>query len=456
MAALRLRHLLGALLALGCSGSDEPKKPDDGPRRLTDDAAGERRAACEFGPGALAQETLGESDLVGDDIPIEHVLVLMMENRSFDHYFAKLPERGQPDAQVAPPDFENVDGSGAAVRPFRETRKCIEDPTHTWRDTHLQWNEGKLDGFALTNEPDGARALGYYDEPDLPFYYALANEFAIGDRYFCSLLGPTWPNRLYLYSGSSHGLTKNTIPTVHVPSVYSELADAGVEWRVYRSNLTPAAMFIETWLESTGGCGRDNGEPCRLAEIERLRDDLAEGTLPPVTFIDPEYSTGIHETSEHPPGNPQLGQRLVWEIVTALTTSPLWEKSALFITYDEHGGFFDHVPPPSACHPGTAEPEETGSGSFDRYGFRVPAIVVSPYAKKHHVSHVVHDHTSILRFIQARFGLRALSARDANAAAMMDFFDFAAKPHAVAPSFPEPPVDASGTAQCEADFPMGM
>jgi phospholipase C len=170
--------------------------------------------------------------------------------------------------------------------------------------------------------------------------------------------------------------------------------------------------------------------------------------------VDPEHSTGIKETSEHPPANMQHGQRWLWEIVDAFTKSPIWNRAALFIAYDEHGGFADHAPPPPACHPGTGDPEETGSGTFDRYGIRVPVYVVSAYAKRHYVSHVTHDHTSILRFVQARFGLPALSNRDANADAMMDMFDFEAGPQPP-PTFPEPPVDPAKVAECDAAFPFG-
>ena len=444
---------------LGCSSSDERSSksgsPDDGPKRPTNEAAADTRAACGFEAGSLPRDTLGESDPIGDAIPIEHVLLLMMENRSFDHYFAKLPEQGQPDVDVVDDGFRNVDATGQEVAPFHESRHCIEDPAHGWNSTHRQYGDGALDGFVMTNEPDGARALGYYDATDLPFYYELASTFAIGDRYFSSLLGPTWPNRLYFLSGSSHGLTENSIPVVAVPNIFSALNEAGIEWTEYRSNLAPAAMFIETWISSTSGCGRDNGEPCRVADLDDFFDDVARGELPPVTFLEPEYSTGIHETSEHPPGNMQLGQELVWRVVDALMRSPLWEKSALFITYDEHGGFFDHVPPPPACDPGTGDPDDPSLGVFDRYGFRVPFFVVSPFAKKHHVSHETYDHTSVLRFVQAKFGLAAFSKRDANADAMMDLFDFEAAPHAIPPTFERPPVEPEGLAQCEMDFPGG-
>jgi phospholipase C len=448
-----------ALAAPGCSSSesDGGSAPDTGPPRPTDEAAAQARGACEFGIGAPAHETLGASDPVGAAIPIEHVIVLMMENRSFDHYFSQLPAYGQPDVTVADSSFVNPDAAGGTVTWFKTGDYCVEDPAHGWTSVHEQYNGGKNDGFVLTNEPDGARAMGYFDQADIPFYYELASTFAISDRHFSSLLGPTWPNRMFLYSGSSHGLTLNTLPSEPgTPNVFRELADAGVTWRTYRSDLAPGAVFLDDWFELTKPCTLGE-EPCPLRAIERLVPDIAAGDLPAMTFVDPEYS-GVTQTSEHPPANPQIGQHFVWELVNALTQSPIWHKSALIITYDEHGGFADHVPPPPACHPGTGDPvnaDAAALGTFDRLGIRVPLMVVSPFAKKHFVSHTVTDHASVLRFIQARFGLPALSGRDANASALMDLFDFENPPHASAPTFAEPAIDPEKVAECAALFPGG-
>lgn len=455
-----MNHALSVVAALAlslaaCSSSNDDEA--SGPARPSDAEAQAARAACAFSAGALATDTLGASDRVGDAIPVEHVIVLMMENRSFDHYFSKLPEYGQPDATVATESFVNADATGATVAWFKTDDYCVRDPAHGWDSVHTQFNGGKNDGFVLTNEPDGARAMGFFDATDIPFYYELANTFAISDTYFSSLLGPTWPNRMYLYSGSSHGLTKNTIPTVDAPNLFGVLNEQQIGWRDYRSNLAPPAMFFVDWLSATKSCGHDLAT-CAVRDIDDFAADAAAGDLPPVTFVDPEYSTGIYETSEHPPGNMQLGQHLVWKVVQAVTQSPLWEKSVLFITYDEHGGFADHVAPPPACHPGTGDPEvqdHADLGTFDRYGIRVPLIIVSPFAKKHYVSHQTADHTSILRFIQARFGLPALSGRDANAHALMDMFDFDDPPFLEPPSFAEPAVDPAKMAECEAAFPGG-
>lgn len=449
--------LAAGLMLLGCSssssedGAQEPKVP-----RPDDAVALAARQACEFQSGALPQDTLGASDPIAKGIPVDHIFVLMLENRSFDHYFSQLPAYGVSDVTVADSSFTNLDQNGQAVSWHHETDYCVRDPHHSWKSSHSQWADGKNDGFVMDNEPKGARAMGYFDASDLPFYYALASQFSIGDRYFCSMLGPTWPNRMYLYSGSSHGLTENTLPVdVQGANIFAALADKGVEWKVYRTNLPPAAMFLDTWLASTRGCSDPEAGPCRLAEIDSLLPDLASGKLPPVVFIDPEYSTGIMETSEHPPANPHHGQRFTWEIVNALTKSPVWKNSVLFITYDEHGGFADHVAPPKACHPGDREPDDTSGATFDQLGFRVPLIVVSPYAKKGFVSHVDRDHTAVLRFIQAKHGIGAFTKRDANSDALMDMFDFATPPNLEPPSFSEPAIDPAKVEACKQAFPGG-
>jgi phospholipase C len=184
----------------------------------SDSEAEDKRASCAYEADSLPAETQGASHPMGSDIPIDHVIVLMMENRSFDHYFQKLPEYGQPDADVAPANFSNPDPDDVSVPIFHQTEYCFVDTNHEYEGTHTQVNGGAMDGFVITNEnhneepvngnPEmrsGTRAMGYYDDTDLPFYYWLANEFAIGDRYFCSVQAPTWPNRMYLMASTSWG-----------------------------------------------------------------------------------------------------------------------------------------------------------------------------------------------------------------------------------------------------------
>ena len=413
------------------------------------------RAACGYKVGALPAETLGASVPTGKDIPIDNVVIVMMENRSFDHYFQKAPEAGIP-VEVAPSDFSNLDPTGKSVPIFRDQTYCIADPAHGWSAVHKQANAGKMDGFVTTNAGDsehvacgpltglkGDRAMGYYEEADIPLTYFLARNFAVADHYHCSVLGPTWPNRMYLYGASSFGRTSNTFPQDVTDTIFDHLTTRGVTWKVYKSTTPGFAIFLDHFLKY---------RETNVFDLEDYYADAAAGTLPQVAFVDPGIGReGYQQTDEHPPAVMQVGQKWIGEVVDALTKSPQWKRSALFITYDEHGGFYDHVVPPKACPPddrvdATAQP----AVGFDQLGIRVPLLVVSPYAKKGFVSHTVYDHTSITRFLEARFTLPALSARDANAAIPLDMFDFASPPSVVPPAIPIPTVDQAKMAACKA------
>ena len=176
-------------------------------------SAQERREACEFKKGALPEQTQAPDEPLGQRIPIDHFVIVMQENRSFDHYFHDLQKFGQVAADVTPVGYVNADPHGKQdVAPFHQTSLCGKDTRHDWNSAHQQFNDGKMDGFISTSNPKGRRALGYYDANDLGYYYALANTFAIGDRYFASILGPTWPNRMFFHSASSFGHIGNTAP----------------------------------------------------------------------------------------------------------------------------------------------------------------------------------------------------------------------------------------------------
>ncbi len=357
-------------------------------------------------------------------IPIDHVVVLMQENRSFDHYLGQL-RRFDPtlDVEPLPEDASNPDpanAAGAPIRAFHQAKLCeVADLDHSWNGTHKQWNSGRMDGFTKTNvdpnDPTGSRAMGYYNEQDLPYYYALYSTFAMGDRYFSSVLTQTFPNRFYLVAGTSFGHIRNDSPPGNVPdefsqrSIFNLLDEAGITWKVYVSDLALTNEF---------GYVRKHA-PGHVVPIGEYFKDAQASTLPQVAFIEPRYvGTKNFENDEHPPANVQVGQKFVADVIGALFLSPQWGSSALFLTYDEHGGYYDHVPPPPAPVPDDVPPMlESGDepGAFDRYGIRVPAVVVSPFSKKHFVSHVPHDHASILRFIEVRFGLPAPTRRDASA-----------------------------------------
>lgn len=413
--------------------------------RPEDAVASAGREACQFAAGSLPLETHGDQAPDGSTIPIEHIIVIMQENRSFDHYWQMLPERGQPEADVAPADFSNPDIHGTPVPIFHETQYCVVDTNHEWAGADRQINGGKMDGFVVTNEghSDGAstgldpamyagkRAMGYFDESDLPYFYSLATTFAIGDRYFASVAGPTYPNRMFLYAATSWGYTFNSIVSADL-TLFDQLNQREISWNLYLSGVAGLAIITNKLLEFTDE---------HVKPLDAFEADAAAGTLPAVSFVDAKLgATDVDDDSEHPPALPQLGEAFVRRIVDAAMRGPGWGKTAIFLTYDEHGGFYDHVPPPPACSPDDSPLRLTNAdkaanlkADFTRLGVRVPFVVISPYAKKGFVSHTTYDHTSIVRFIEARHVLPAMTRRDANAAIPWDMFDFDA------PAFVEPP-----------------
>jgi phospholipase C len=434
-------------------GSTAPPEWDRPVTPPPDGEAESKRASCGYAKGALPAETLGQSTPTGQEIPIDHILVVMMENRSFDHYFQKAPEKGIP-VDVAPADFSNPDPTGKPIKIFRDNVYCIADPAHGWTAVHKQANGGKMDGFVTTNTGDGEkmncgpltglkgdRAMSYYEEEDIPLIYFLARNFSVADRYFCSVLGPTWPNRMYLYGASSFGRTGNDFPENVEATIFDQLEARGVSWKVYRTTTPGFAIMLDTYLKFKD----------RVVSIDAYHADAAAGTLPQVAFVDPGIAReGYDQSDEHPPAIMEVGQNWIGKVVDSLARSPQWSKSAMFITYDEHGGFYDHVVPPKACPPDDrTNPQANPPVGFDQLGIRVPMMVVSPFARKGYVSHTVFDHTSIVRFIQARFTLPAMSNRDANAAAPFDMFDFAAPPSLTPPTIPVPAIDPAKLAACK-------
>jgi phospholipase C len=407
--------------------------------------------------GCIAGPNRGVSD--EDLAKIQHIVVMMQENRSFDHYFGQLHDEGQPDSEAVPAGTSNpnpLNPSGPPITRFHKTQLCeVADLDHSWNGTHKEWNGGAMDGFTAANavakDPSGSRTMGYYDSGDLPFYYGLFNTFAIGDRYFCSLLSQTFPNRFYLLAATSFGHIRNDFPLPPAADVLKDYAQktifesldaAGVTWKVYFTEVPFAFLF-----------GYVRQHPLNVAPIAQYFVDALLGLLPQVSFVDPIFLGTVNvENDEHPPTNVQMGELFSSLVITALFKSPQWSSAALFLTYDEHGGFYDHVPPPAACPPDDIPPMlQAGDapGAFDRYGIRVPMAVVSPFAKSHYVSHEVHDHTSILKFIEARFHLPTLTNRDANADPMLEFFDFSSARFPAAPSLDIPLPDLEKAIECE-------
>jgi len=401
------------------------------------------------GPGVVTGPVAAATS--DQHIPIQHVVVLMQENRSFDSYVGQLQFQGQPEAAGEPLGAGNPNPiGGAPIAAYHKTNYCeVADLAHGWTAAHQEWNNGAMNGFtaanAVTADPTGSRTMGYYDQTDLPFYYGLYNQFAIGDHYFASLLGPTFPNRFYLLAGTSFGHISNDVPPATgytQPTVFNLLDRAHVSWKIYYSQVPFADLFAYV----------RNHAPGNVVPISQYYLDASSGNLPQVAFVDPIFaSSNTTENDEHPPSNVQVGENFTRQVINSLMASPNWRSSALFLTYDEHGGFYDHMAPPAAVIPDSIPPMlQPGDyvAAFDRYGVRLPVVVVSPYAKPHSVSHVVNDHTSILRFIETRFGLPALTRRDAAANPMLEFFDFNHPAFMTPPALPPAPINQAQLAAC--------
>jgi phospholipase C len=321
-------------------------------------------------------------------VPIQHVVVACQENRSFDHYYGFAPFAGQ---FGVPAGYSQPDGQGGAVTPYHFTSLATSDIGHSWSAMHSEYDAGAMDGFFTT---DGINCLGYYTAQDLPFYYSLFTDFTLCGNYFCSVMGPTYPNRFYLASGTSGGITTNGIWGFGVfdyPIILDLLEDAGVTWKVYNTAWDPVppgdSDNVFVFWQLFADDDRTHGT------IADYKADLKHGRLPQVSFVIPSFSRG---EDEHPPADISVGMGIQQELVTALQQSSAWERSAYIITYDESGGFFDHVAPPQ----------------LDAYGlgFRVPTWVISPFARKAHVEPTLYEHSSILKFIETVFGLPTLAS----------------------------------------------
>ncbi len=437
------------------------------------------RAACAFDAGAWPAQTIGTDYPIGSDIPINHVIVMMQENRSFDHYLGRLVAQGyyEPgdfaagDTSVdgglagdagpgsgfsshtqldAPPaGWSNPDVDGGLVVPHPDEEYCY-GVNHSWAAMHDDFDDGKLDHFVTQNDPDGERTFFYEDDTVIPFYYALASTFSVGDHYHCSVLSSTWPNRLFMMAATSFGIGDNSFVTIDtaaspVNQIFSEIEAAGHSWKDYTDGPHQEEFF------SNFGFAASTQPHYKDIRCD-LMSDIANGTLPDVSYV---MGDEVGEDSDEGPSDlPGIGGQLVESIVRNLMSSPSWKDTVMFIMYDENGGLADHVEPAPACPPDGYPPHDGNDnpltpGSFNQTGFRVPFIVVSPYARAHFVSHVTYDHTSVVRFIESRFGLPAMTGRDANATPPMEMFDFQNPPFVTPPSLtPHTTVPPAILSQC--------
>lgn len=337
---------------------------------------------------------------------VDTVVVLMMENRSFDHAFGALTLEGRGDIDGIRPELSNPDAAGNPVLVRPATIDCIDDPPHSWNGSHRQFNDGRNDGFVTTYaERVGAEAgpgvMGYLARDRQPISYALADRYALSDRWFASLMTSTWPNRFYSMAAQNGGVRTNEFEADYsFLNVLDRMVAAQKSMGFYFGNISFASLFPRRYPDDT------------FRDLERFYDDAAAGTLPNLTWIEPIY--GLND--DHPPAHPLAGQVLISTIYQALASSPQWGRCLFIVTYDEHGGFYDHVVPPKA-------PDQRAADGFDQLGFRVPNLVVGPYAKERYASHQVMDHTSILSTLWKLWVLRPLTMRDAAAADVTELLD---------------------------------
>jgi phospholipase C len=379
---------------------------------------------------------------------IEHIVVLMMENHSFDNVLGMVPHRlahrkhvdGLTVRHHKPVNF-NPDAGGRRVHaaPMSSPCQLKGKPSQAWNASHMSWGNGRNDGFVRASGPV---AMRFWDDRDLPFTYSLAQHFPLGQRYFCSVLAQTYPNRRFFFTGTASGTIATDATTFKTPAangtIWDRLDAHNIDWAIYYQNL-PSWVIVPGSLTPAR-------QP-RQRHYSQFLGDVAAGKLPQFTFIDPDYDT----TSEENPQDVQVGEEFVAQVVKALIHAPTWHKTAVFITYDEHGGYYDHVPPPRAIKPDSIAPMLAPGdlpGAYDRYGFRVPLIVVSQWAKARYASNVVQDHTSLLAFIERKWNLPAMTFRDANAAPMTDYFDFRRPTFAEPPRLARAPGLSRGLAQC--------
>ena len=364
--------------------------------------------------------------------PIDHVVILVQENRSFDHYFGAFPNADGFPSVVRVPD-----GHGGFVSPFHIDAACTHDPDHTWNGTHNKVRGGRMDGFVAY---DGPWTMGYLTEADIPGHWALARRFTLCDRWFCSMLGPTNPNRLYLLSSQSGGQVANGDPATggafngvfDWPNMADLLEAKGIPWATYGVPPGNLPQVTEENYNLLADFASVRADPAMLAKTSRtiaeFELDCITGSLPAVSWITPQ-----NFVSEHP-GYPQpWGVAFTLAVVNAVMHSPAWPRTLLVLTYDEAGGLYDHAAPPRV----------DGYG----LGMRVPSIIISPWARRGYVSHRVYENCSINAWVQQRFGLRHLTARDAGADPLSDVF-------ATVPDFSVPAVTSPSIADVLARTPV--
>ena len=414
---------------------------------------------------------------------VNHIVVMLQENRSFDTYFGQLPAywqaNGYPSqtfdgipANASNPVYSSPTTIGPGTVPaYHIKTECTENLTPSWDESHLDWNfyeptssTPTLDGYVYNaakfamdsgyTDTAGLRAMGYYDWTDLPYYYFMASKFATSDRWFSPVIDRTQLNRMYLFAATSQGYAyppgtnNNDNGALTATTIFDRLQAAGVSWKVYETD--PNSTYLTQFAEYAP----PNALPPNVVPATQFLTDAQANTLPAVAFIEGGYNSGL---DEHPDNDVQVGAAYVASLINGLMNSASWSDSVFILTYDEAGGLYDHVAPQPAVNPDGIAPKDLNPGDictsggancdFNYTGFRVPMIVISPFTKQNYVSHTVADYTAILKLIETRFNLQPLTNRDAAQIDMTEFFDFQNVPWATPPTPPAQPTNGTCNVQ---------
>jgi phospholipase C len=334
---------------------------------------------------------------------IDHVVLVMMENRSFDHLLGWVPGA---DGKQAGLTYDDASGTPFATFPLApDFQGCaFRDPDHSYDGARVEWNGGACDGWLRAND---RYSIGYYRQQDLPFFGKVAPAFTTCDRFYASIMAPTFPNRIYSLSGVTDRLS-NTEHRIELPTIFDRLVAKRVSAGYYYGNFS--FMLLYQTHANLSHKHATFFKQCRT------------GKLPAFSYIDPNWtfhdsgpSSGNEGNDDHPHADIRAGEYFLSQIYDAVTKSPAWPRTLLIVTFDEWGGFFDHVSPPAAAD---VRPE------LQQRGFRIPCVLISPYARRGRVAHDTYDHTSILKLLEWRFGLAPLAMRDAQAANLAAALDF--------------------------------
>ncbi len=362
-----------------------------------------------------AETTLPEPASSG----IEHIIVVMMENRSFDHFLGWLPGANGRQAGLTYYDKSNQPHSTYHLNTYQGCQYA--DPDHSYAGARAQYDNGRCDGW-LKAGTDDLFPIGYYQQRDLSFLGHAAPDWTVCSRYFAGILGPTYPNRFYQHAAQTDRLDDSTTIST-LPTIWDRLAAAGLNGRYYFNDIPFTALWGTRYLNIS-------------RPYAEFLTACATGTLPQVSFLDPRFEDENTGTSndDHPHADIRNGEAFLNQVYQAVTRGPGWANTVMVINFDEWGGFFDHVPPPLRPIPAA----DQAVGSDGRIGFRVPALVISPFSRRSYVNSTQYDHTSVLKMIEWRWSLDPLTVRDATANNLATVLDFK-RPQLRAPQYAVPP-----------------